>query len=51
MQEKELHAALGVWSLGEVHNALEILLADGKVQIIKRYKQCFWSSAESIYKN
>jgi wyosine [tRNA(Phe)-imidazoG37] synthetase (radical SAM superfamily) len=50
MQENELHIALGKWSLDEVHNALEILLATGKVQIIERYKQCFWSSAESIYK-
>jgi len=49
MQENELHNALGKWPFDEVHDALEILLAADKVQIIKRYQQCFWSPAESIY--
>jgi wyosine [tRNA(Phe)-imidazoG37] synthetase (radical SAM superfamily) len=49
MQENELSAILSRWPPEEVHHTLNLLLAAGKVQIIKRYEQCFWSAAESFY--
>jgi wyosine [tRNA(Phe)-imidazoG37] synthetase (radical SAM superfamily) len=49
MQEKELSATLNKWSPDEVHNALEVLLVAGKVQVIERFERRFWSSAGSFY--
>ena len=49
MQENELSAILSRWPPEEVRHTLNLLLAAGKVQIIKRYEQCFWSAAESFY--
>jgi wyosine [tRNA(Phe)-imidazoG37] synthetase (radical SAM superfamily) len=51
MCEEELSAALKRWSPNEVHNILEILLATGRVQLIERFGQSFWSAAESFYAN
>jgi wyosine [tRNA(Phe)-imidazoG37] synthetase (radical SAM superfamily) len=49
MREKELCSVLTKWSPDEVHQTLDILLAAGKVQVVQRFEQSFWSSAESFY--
>ncbi|MFZ6031180.1 MAG: radical SAM protein [Chloroflexota bacterium] len=49
MREDELCAVLGKWPPGDVRRTLDELWAAGKVQVIERLGQRFWSAAESFY--
>jgi wyosine [tRNA(Phe)-imidazoG37] synthetase (radical SAM superfamily) len=51
MREDELSSVLSKWSPPDVHHTLQMLLAAGKVQVIERFHQCFWSAADSFYES
>jgi hypothetical protein len=49
MREEELRRTLERWSQGEVDEALERLVAGGKVQVVERHGGRFWSAADYRY--
>ncbi len=51
MRQIELENTLSAWGGGEVHAALDELIASGRAQKVERYGVTFWSSVESYYPN
>ena len=51
MRESELIEALEDWSKSKVQQHLEALTASGKVQVIERFGERFWSASGAKYPN
>ncbi len=49
MREIELRAALARWGDAAVQATLHTLQTSGKVQVLERYGQRFWSLAQARY--